>query len=277
MTIQEAFRRLIHRLTGVYDRREASNIARIVFEDAFGIRHMSPSMAFRDLPALEGMLDRLLRQEPVQYVVGETQFYGLKLKVTEDVLIPRPETEELVHWILQEYRGKSQKLRILDIGTGSGCIALALAAHLSGSEVLAMDVSEKALAVATGNAQALSLSVEFLHDSILKPQGKRPSFDLLVSNPPYIPPSQQDKMRKQVLAYEPELALFTREEDPLQFYKAILNYAEEGGLSSGGSIFLEINEFLAEEAADLFRDAGWDLSLKRDMQGKWRMLRAYRA
>jgi release factor glutamine methyltransferase len=275
MNIQEAFKHLADRLTQVYERREATNIARIVFEDAFGIRHMTPAVAFPDISLLNTIRDRLLRREPVQYILGEADFYGLKLKVTPDVLIPRPETEELVHQIIEDHRKESSELHILDIGTGSGCIACVLAKHLPSSKVEASDISPEALEIARQNAQALGLPVTFHQMDLLSSALPRPNrqFDIIVSNPPYIPPSQRDKMPRRVLSFEPSLALFTTENDPLQYYRAILHYAEMA-LTPSGSIYLELNEFFAEDTASLFSDAGYRVKLLRDMQGKWRILRA---
>lgn len=272
MTISEAFKYFTDRLARIYEPREASNIARIVFEDAFGIRHMAPAVPFSGVGKLNVIIERLLKKEPVQYVLGEADFYGLKLQVTPDVLIPRPETEELVHWVLQSCQ-KERPLRILDIGTGSGCIALALSRHLPASHVEAIDISPAALSVARQNAEHLGCQVVFREADIFSVLSQTPPFDIIVSNPPYIPQSQREKMSDQVHSYEPALALFAAENDPLQYYRVIRDLSENGSLAIGGSVFLEINEFFAESTAALFADSAWRIELRRDLQGKWRLLR----
>jgi release factor glutamine methyltransferase len=213
---------------------------------------------------------RLLTGEPIQYILGEAPFYGRNYLVTRDTLIPRNETEELVHLILKENRRSG--LRILDLGTGTGCIPISLALELSSSEVYAVDVSAAALEVARQNAATLGAKVEFLEGDLL---GKIPVFDpldLIVSNPPYVPLRDQAEMHANVLNFEPHLALFVPDEDPIVFYRAIGKWGQQL-LKPGGKLYLEIYENLAEELVQLLLSQGYEhLQVHQDLNGKNRMI-----
>jgi release factor glutamine methyltransferase len=215
---------------------------------------------------MENILAGLERGEPIQHILGEAHFYGMNLVVSPDTLIPRPETEELVHLILQNHRGQ-QGLKIIDIGTGSGCIAVALAKGLSNSEVWAMDVSSSALSVARENARLYRQQINFVQGDILEWDmvfGAEQQFDVIVSNPPYITPKEKEMMHPNVLQYEPHLALFVEEEAPLLFYDYIADFA----LSH-----FEINQYLGLETADMLRKKGFvDVRLLKDINAVDRMI-----
>jgi release factor glutamine methyltransferase len=212
--------------------------------------------------------------KPIQYVTGTVYFFGLRLKVDPSVLIPRPETEELVKWAADEMKGKSG-LRILDIGTGSGCIILVLGSLLPGSDLTATDISQSALGVASQNASLCGTRVEFRISDILDETAweSHEEYDLIISNPPYVRSSEKGGMRANVLDFEPPAALFVPDDDPLVFYRAIAGFSQRK-LAPGGKLFLEINENLGEETVSLIRQFGFtDMVMKKDMQGKDRFIR----
>jgi release factor glutamine methyltransferase len=223
---------------------------------------------------MENILAGLERGEPIQHILGEAHFYGMNLVVSPDTLIPRPETEELVHLILQNHRGQ-QGLKIIDIGTGSGCIAVALAKGLSNSEVWAMDVSSSALSVARENARLYRQQINFVQGDILEWDmvfGAEQQFDVIVSNPPYITPKEKEMMHPNVLQYEPHLALFVEEEAPLLFYDYIADFALSHLLDTG-SLYFEINQYLGLETADMLRKKGFvDVRLLKDINAVDRMI-----
>ena len=223
------------------------------------------------LKFLYGIKD-LKKNRPIQYVAGKTWFYGLELKVDEGVLIPRPETEELVDWIVRDCR-ESKKL--LDIGTGSGCIPLSVKSKLENLEVFGYDFSKQALETAEANANSLGLVVNFEEFDILnwKSYVSPDVFDVIVSNPPYIPESDKALMHENVLEYEPEMALFVPNENPLVFYKSIVDYAVFN-LARPGKLFLEIHESFGREVIQLFNDVkNCSVELRKDLQGKDRMIK----
>ncbi|MDH6306084.1 release factor glutamine methyltransferase [Parabacteroides sp. PF5-5] len=224
------------------------------------------------------IVERLKQSEPIQYVLGITDFYGLTFNVNPSVLIPRPETEELVDRIVNEQRGKA--LRILDIGTGSGCIAIALSRNLPESEVLALDVSEAALLTARENNLLNKATVSFIQADVLSPEQLMTvlpaSFDVLVSNPPYVLDAEKALMEANVLMHEPAQALFVPDDDPLLFYRAIVRLGKEK-LSRGGFMYLEINAQCGGDTVALLQEEGYvDVELIRDLQGKDRMIKARR-
>lgn len=284
MTIQHAFAVLKEQLAEIYEPGEAENIADWVIESLTGKRRQERLLAKEEqLDAaqqlkLETYAVELLQYRPVQYVLGESYFYHLKLFVDENVLIPRPETEELVDWIVKSYPSGINARHILDIGTGSGCIALALKKTIPSAEVYAIDIAESALAIAQKNAHDLGLDVRLQQLDILQPGADTglPQLDVIVSNPPYITIVEQQSILPNVLQYEPHLALFVSNEDPLQFYKAIESFAS-AHLSSVGSLFLELHRDFAVDTEAYYRDNGWLTELRQDMQGNNRMLRCYRS
>ncbi|MUH35311.1 peptide chain release factor N(5)-glutamine methyltransferase [Zobellia amurskyensis] len=211
---------------------------------------------------------------PVQYIMGSTTFMDLDFKVNENVLIPRPETEDLVRWIFEEVENstlKGESIRILDIGTGSGCIAILLAKLLPQAKVSALDISEKALQTAKKNAELNSVKVDFIQTDILNFNGFASDFDIIVSNPPYVRELEKREMHKNVLEHEPDMALFVSDENPLLFYKTITKLAKES-LSTKGMLFFEINQYLAKETEALLREYNFsEIEVRKDIFGNDRM------
>lgn len=224
-------------------------------------------------------LSRLKLEEPIQHIIGKTEFYGLPFKVNKHTLIPRPETEELVDWILKSLSGKKdQPLKLLDIGTGTGCIAISLAKHLPNAHVYAVDVSPEAIKVAQKNAKWNNVSITYIEDSILDIQNDilksaTGFFDVIVSNPPYVRDLEKVEIKNNVLQHEPHLALFVKDDNPLQFYNAISDYAMRA-LKENGLLFFEINQYLGAEMKTLLKTTLYkDIELKNDMFGNKRMLK----
>jgi release factor glutamine methyltransferase len=281
MTIHEAQQQLLFQLYHVYDNREAANIADWVMEHITGwkkidriINKQVPLLPHR-IEQLEQFTTELLAHKPVQYVLHEAWFCGMPFYVDEHVLIPRPETEELVDWIVQDIRLQTADFKLLDIGTGSGCIPIALKKKLPGAQVYSCDVSEGALAVARKNATAQQADIHLLQADFLNRDSwqQLPSVNIIVSNPPYIPQSDEHTMQPNVLKYEPHVALFVPNDDALLFYKAITEFAQQK-LQSGGSIYAEIHEELGEQTKALFLSEGFSsVEIKKDMQGKDRMVK----
>ena len=279
MNISESHRYLRDALTALYDQREAGNIADMVMEKITGLKRIDRVMnkghalTSAQTQLLHQYADSLLRHQPVQYVLQEAWFYGMPLYVDDRVLIPRPETEELVEWIIKEH---TKKTTILDIGTGSGCIAIALKKNIPAAGVWAADISEAALEVARKNTAAQHTDIGFLRADILQEatQSSLPSFDIIVSNPPYIPASGEKEMGKNVTQYEPRNALFVPDDDPLMFYRVIGAFAS-GHLNTNGYVYVEIHEDMGEAVKDIFDKHGLsDIIIRKDLQGKDRMVRA---
>lgn len=217
---------------------------------------------------------RLVCHEPIQYILGETEFFGLPFKVNENVLIPRPETEELVQWILDDLNEKEEEqLEILEIGTGTGCIPISLAHHLKNSKISAVDVSEKALAIATDNAKCNNVHISFSLKDILTTEFLDEKLDVIVSNPPYVRELEKKEMHRNVLENEPHLALYVSDEDPLIFYRKIGMLAKSG-LRQSGSLYFEINQYLAKETAMMLQELGFNTEFRKDIFGNDRMLKA---
>jgi release factor glutamine methyltransferase len=215
----------------------------------------------------------LKKHKPIQYILGDTEFYGLVFKVSPSVLIPRPETEELVDWIIKDSKEK-QNISILDIGTGSGCIAVTLAKKLPNAKLFALDVSAEALKLATINAETNEVEVEFIEADILDWDFGDLEFDIIVSNPPYVRELEKEAMSANVLNHEPHLALFVKDDDALLFYRTITDVANKI-LKPKGQLFFEINENLGEDTKQLLVDAGYEnIELKQDVFDKNRMLKA---
>lgn len=224
-------------------------------------------------------LEALKQQRPIQYIFGETEFYGLKFKVTGDVLIPRQETEELVDWIIKGHSEHgAESLKILDIGTGSGCIAISLAKNISNAEVYALDVSREALNVAQQNAALNNVDITFIEASILNnatwdSDFKNLKFDVIVSNPPYVRNLEKREIQSNVLDNEPHLALFVDDNNPLIFYKAITKFAVDN-LKPNGQLYFEINQYLESETKQILIDLNLDaIELRKDLNNNYRMLK----
>lgn len=265
-------------LAGAFPQREAEQLMRILLEDLFGIdlkqQLMEPEMLIDECQhfQLEEAVKRLLGGAPVQYVTGKAWFDGLLFSVDESVLIPRPETEELVRKIVSKWPC-DKPLRVWDVGTGSGCIAIALAKRFPVAEIKAFDVSEKALETARRNAASNEVAVEFVCDDVLRPQSAiwfQP-VDVVVSNPPYIRESEKASMERNVLDFEPSSALFIADDDPLLFYRQILQLAKPQ-MKPTSIIWFEINEALGEEMILLGRALGFKADLFEDFQGKPRFM-----
>jgi release factor glutamine methyltransferase len=294
MTINEAMLRLQAELQTIYDSREAYNITSIVLEHLSGLKK-GERLIQRDLQLSSEQLSKfqtyssdLSTNMPVQYVLGEAWFYGYRYTVNDRVLIPRPETEELVQWIIDDRKDYPES-SLLDIGTGSGCIAITLQLKLNNARVSACDVSVPALEVASDNAEALDADVNFFQSDLLasiagEPSefGRKPNRllfapqDVIVSNPPYIPMRESESMSENVLHFEPLNALFVPDNDPLLFYRALAELADRN-LNPEGAVYVEIHESMGMEVLSCFREKGFtDLVLQQDMQGKDRMVRARR-
>jgi len=221
----------------------------------------------------EMVIERLLNYEPIQYILGSTLFFGSDFIVNKEVLIPRPETEELISWVLEQL-DPDKSVKILDVGTGSGCIAISLAKQLPRADVYAMDISLGALSIAKKNAEANGVVIQFIEASVLDWESQDLFFDVIVSNPPYVRKSEKAMMSPNVLNHEPHLALFVENNYPLLFYKAIVEMSKRN-LTSQGLIYFEINEYLAKETKSLFSSTFFEaVQLKRDIFSKYRMLRA---
>ena len=217
----------------------------------------------------------LKKEVPIQYLLGKTNFYGLDFEVNENVLIPRPETEELVEWIINENLKyiKVKKLKILDIGTGSGSIAVSLAKNIPNARVFALDVSKKALETAKRNAKNNNVDVTFIHQNILEIEDLKNDFDVIVSNPPYVRNLEKQEIKKNVLDYEPHLALFVEDDDALIFYRKIAEIAQRN-LIENGQLFFEINQYLGNEMKDLLQNMNFrNIELKKDIYGNDRMMK----
>jgi release factor glutamine methyltransferase len=282
MTIKDATIYSTGQLSTNYEEGEANTISDWLIEHLTGskktdrISQSKKELSPEQEELLASYLNRLKENEPIQYVLNEAWFCGLRFYVDKHVLIPRPETEELVEWIITGCRFPINELSILDIGSGSGCIPIALKRRLGKAETWSCDVSKDALQVAEKNAKNLGVEVNFLQMDFLDPtqREKLPSFDIIVSNPPYITHRERYSMRANVLEYEPAKALFVPDNDPLVFYKAIADFGKKH-LKPNGSIYAEINEGLGDLTLELFKQNEFKAELKKDMQAKDRMLRAW--
>ena len=281
MTLQSAQQQLEIQLKTVYEEREAVNITDWVLEHITGKKRIE-RLLDKQLLLTDEQQTRLLQiktelitHRPVQYVLGESWFAGMKLYVNESVLIPRPETEELIEWAAESIQNSKFKIQnILDIGTGSGCIPIAVKKKIPGVSVSSIDVSLEALQVAKQNAEILDTDIAFLHIDFLNESAwnQLPVFDVIVSNPPYIKQSEEKNMAKNVLVFEPLIALFVPDKDALLFYRKIAAFAKSH-LNKKGMIFLEINETLGKEVVALFEKDGYVVELRKDLQGKDRMVK----
>lgn len=281
---------LLQELSTLYDEKEIESFFYIVLECFHNKKRidlaLNPEMEMDAMQLLrwETVLSDLKKQKPIQYILGETEFYGLPFLVNENTLIPRPETEELVEWILSNNLviQKSNNLKILDIGTGSGCIAISLAKNLPNAQVSAIDVSEKALSTAKKNAEINKVEVNFILKNILETNDLNEltidnpqlttQFDIIVSNPPYVRNLEKQEIKPNVLEFEPHLALFVDDNDALLFYRKIAELAKKS-LSENGKLYFEINQYLGKETVELLENLGFkNIELKKDIYGNDRML-----
>ncbi len=282
MTVQQCFQQLQQQLVALYEPPEAEQIANMVIEKVTGLHKMdrilngqTPVNA-RHLEQLQHYAGQLQQYKPVQYLLKEAWFYKMPFYVDEHVLIPRPETEELVNLIVEDYSNQLNVLEVIDIGSGSGCIAVSIAAELPSAIVTAADISEHALAVISLNAKMNNTEAVFpvrLDILDITDRASLDMFDIIVSNPPYIMQRESRDMEQHVLDYEPHLALFVPDDDPLLFYRNIAEFAATH-LNDDGSIYLEINQALGNATVALFESAGYLVELRKDMQGKDRMVKA---
>jgi release factor glutamine methyltransferase len=281
MTIAEAGKFITEQLKKNYEAGESASISDLVLEHLTGKNRserssgIQSSLSAEQNDKLENILTRLLKHEPVQYILNESWFGGLKFFVNKNVLIPRQETEELVEWIIDNCKFPVKELSILDIGSGSGCIPIALKRRIRKADVWSCDISYDALKVAKQNAETLGAEVNFIQlDFLEKNSWKQfPPFDIIVSNPPYVPEQNKESMKPNVLQYEPSIALFVPDIDPLVFYKAVAEFGKTH-LNKDGTIYCEIHEDLEENVLKLFNDLGYKTELKKDMQQKDRMIKA---
>lgn len=270
----------IEALTNLYGAAEAESFFYLILENKHNLRRvdmaLNPDLSFSEaqLQVWNSLLEQLQLEIPIQYLLGSTSFYGLEFTVNENVLIPRPETEELVDWIIENQKGKNQKIKILDIGTGSGCIAISLAKNLPHAQVFAIDVSRGALATAKENAKANEVNVHFIEQNILETTDLLQDFDIIVSNPPYVRELEKQEIKKNVLEHEPHLALFVANDDALVFYIKITALAQKN-LVAQGELYFEINQYLGTEMVAMVQDFGFTtIELKKDIYTNDRMLRA---
>ena len=285
MTISEAYIDFTEKLKTVYEDREAENISDWIFENVTGLKkwerraNKKIELSENHFKKIENYLAKLLKHTPVQYVLNEAWFYKMKFFVNENVLIPRPETEELVEWIINDLKNAgadSKATNIIDIGTGSGCIAIALKKELKNLFVSALDASDFALEVARKNSKDLNAEINFLHFDFLNENEWQllHKFDIIVSNPPYIPLKEKDLLAKNVTQYEPEIALFVKDNDPFIFYKKIAEFSKTH-LKPQGKIYVEVHETYANEVKNIFENSGYKSEIKKDIYGKERMVKAY--
>lgn len=276
--MQDILQNIRKSLSGFYPDNEISGLVRLLIEHVTKssmpalLSDKNTKITSEEVLKIDKIVERLQRFEPIQYILGETEFYGLPFTVNQDVLIPRPETEELVELILNE--NKESKPRILDIGTGSGCIAVSLQKHIHESSVTAWDISEKALAVAALNSKSNSVNVTFNQVDILSDYPTNHSFDIIVSNPPYVLVSEKTDMHANVLEYEPHTALFVADNNPLLFYNRIADVAIQL-LTDGGKLYFEINRAKGQETIKMLENKKFsEIRLIKDISGNDRMVRA---
>jgi release factor glutamine methyltransferase len=268
---------IFSQLSGIYPKSEINYLIRIILHEVCGLSTTDIALRkFNDLSDTQlaniiEITSRLRNHEPIQYILGKAEFYDILLHVNPSVLIPRPETEELIDWILSE---KKSFRHILDIGTGSGCIAIALAKNISKSEIDAWDISPEALEMAKANAKNNNVRINFSRVDVLHDEIEYKTYDLIVSNPPYVAESEKQAMDSNVLDFEPHLALFVPDSDPLLFYRKIADIAIKL-LISGGELFFEINRAKGSDIVSLLTQKGFaDVQLRKDLSGNERMIKA---
>ena len=268
-------------LKGIHDENEVESFFFILTEYLHNLKRidlaLNPSFEISEaeVQKWESIISELKTEKPIQYIIGETWFYDSKFYVNEHTLIPRPETEELVDWIFatEKKNDKKEKLTILDIGTGTGCIPISLKKNLPQAEVSAIDVSEEALKVAQRNALENKVEINFILQNILETEDLKQQFDIIVSNPPYVRNMEKQEIKKNVLAFEPHLALFVEDNDALLFYRKIAQLALKN-LTPNGLLFFEINQYLGKETVELLENLGFkNIELKKDIYGNDRMIK----
>lgn len=270
-------------LSGTYPKTEIDSFFFILMEEKLNLQRidtvLKPDFVIPDknLADLKNILIRLQKEEPIQYILGNTEFYGLPFFVDENTLIPRSETEELVAWVLEEVASFQNnnviKLSILDIGTGTGCIPISIAKNLPKAEISAIDISSEALKVAKQNSLLNKVNVKFIELNILKTEKLPQEFDIIISNPPYVRELEKIEIKNNVLENEPHLALFVANKNPLIFYAKIADLAKQQ-LSKNGLLFFEINQYLGKETVELLQEKGFkNIELRKDLFGNDRMIK----
>ncbi|MEO8415821.1 MAG: peptide chain release factor N(5)-glutamine methyltransferase [Ginsengibacter sp.] len=286
MTTEQSYNNFFNQLLPLYESKEANNIADWVFENVTGLKRWerraqkNKILTAELVQRLQKYLEELLRNKPVQYVLQEAWFYKMKFFVNEHVLIPRPETEELVSWVVNDLRTAVNDMRngaieILDVGTGSGCIAISFKKELKNIFITAIDISKEALTVAKKNADNLQTPIAFLRMDFIDERSWNAFgvYDVIVSNPPYIPEIEKETLAKNVTAYEPGIALFVQNDHPFIFYEKIAKFAQSH-LKPGGRIFVEVHEGYSNEVRKIFSVYNFNTEMKKDIYGKARMVRA---
>jgi len=280
MRIKQYRTQFIKELSPFYDAYEAESFFYLILEDKHKLRQIDLALnheltfSENDFAVWDLLLAQLKKEVPIQYLLGKTNFYGLDFEVNENVLIPRPETEELVEWIVNENSkvDKAKTIKILDIGTGSGCIAISLAKNIPNAQVYAMDVSKKAIETAKRNAVKNKTDVTFILQDVLNAEELKCNFDIIVSNPPYVRNLEKEEIKKNVLDYEPHLALFVEDNDALVFYRKIAALAQNN-LLENGQLYFEINQYLGCEMKDLLEKMNFEnIELRKDIYDNDRMI-----
>ena len=280
MRIKQYRTQFIKELSPFYDAYEAESFFYLILEDKHKLRQIDLALNHEltfsdsDFVVWDSLLAQLKKEVPIQYLLGKTNFYGLDFEVNENVLIPRPETEELVEWIINENSktDRAKKIKILDIGTGSGCIAISLAKNIPNAQVFAMDVSKKAIETAKRNAVNNKTDVTFILQDVLNAEELKCNFDIIVSNPPYVRNLEKEEIKKNVLDYEPHLALFVEDNDALIFYRKIAGLAQNN-LLENGQLYFEINQYLGCEMKDLLEKMNFkSIELRKDIYDNDRMI-----
>lgn len=284
MTLKEFKLFFTEALLEIYPKTEIDSFFFILMEEKFNLQRidtvLKPDFIITDnhLIELENIIKRLQKEEPIQYILGKTEFYGLPFFVDENTLIPRSETEELVEWIILETQQlktkvKDKTLTFLDIGTGTGCIPISLAQNLNNVNISALDISPKALKIANKNAITNKVKINFFETDILKAKKLPQQFDIIISNPPYVRELEKIEIKNNVLDNEPHLALFVADENPLVFYKKIADLAKKH-LTKDGLLFFEINQYLGKETVNMLQEKGFsNIELKKDLFGNDRMIK----
>ncbi|ETN95654.1 peptide chain release factor N(5)-glutamine methyltransferase [Zhouia amylolytica] len=274
--IQDIFHK---ELDDLYDFKEVNRFYYLLLDHNFDIQRidiiLEPDKVIskKEETIIFKALDDLKLQKPIQQILGVAYFYGLKFRVNNETLIPRPETEELVDWIIRDCKDKIKPLKILDIGTGSGCIAITLSKNIPLVEVTAIDISGKALDIAKENALNNHVDINFLQADILKLESLLGEYDIIVSNPPYVRYLEKEQMKSNVVDFEPHAALFVPDQDPLLFYKQIARLSSNH-LNQEGNLYFEINQYLAKDTTDMLDEFGFKNTIvKKDLSGNDRMIR----
>ena len=271
-------------LSAIYPKTEIDSFFFILMEEKLKLQRIDTVLnsdlliTNKNLIDLKNIVKRLQKEEPIQYIIGNTEFYGLPFLVDKNTLIPRTETEELVSWVLDEIKvltnNKITELSILDIGTGTGCIPISLAKNLTSLNISAIDISPEALIIAKQNAILNKVTIEFIELDILNAESLPQEYDIIISNPPYVRELEKEEIKNNVLENEPHLALFVADENPLIFYNKIADLAKQQ-LSKNGMLFFEINQYLGKETVNMLVKKGFkNIQLKKDLFGNDRMIKA---